>query len=623
MRDDLEFIKKKMKEDKIPTPKCLEEDMIKEKLKGVKPVKQRFVKTKIFKTLAGLAACLVITVTCISIGMPIVTNDKKQVAQQEKTNEILSTFTSYDDIKKTMNQIESNGNAVELYSEKTENTKEARVSTSSYADTYKQVDAVDEADIFKNDGKYFYFVKNGVIRIYSVKNGKTKLVSTIKEYEAKNDENADYSIVDDIFIHENRLIVNVDRYTSKKNRNFTETAIYDIIDRKNPKKIKTFEQSGYYQSSRMIGDKLYLISNDGIEQVLYKDIKEYVPCVSEDAKEETTIAAKDIACVEEPNVANYLVVSVIDTKTSKKAANTKAVLGVGTTIYCNEQHMYVVQEKGNYSNDIYKTTSEIIKIDLAGDEIKFTNTGKVDGRLYGQFAMDEKDGYLRVATTSTSKDGKDINNLYILDSNLKKVGEVTGFAKNESIKAVRYIKDKAYVITYEQTDPLFIIDLSNPKNPKIEGSIKITGFSSLLVPVDDKTLLGIGYNTEKTQLGEALDGIKIAVFDISDSGKPKVLDSKILKGAYSDVQYDHKALVVNSEKEYYAIPYNQDQYNDNKLSQGVLTFKVQNGKIKITNQFKENVNDYNQILRCTYVDDYVYAINENGKITGYKYKELE
>ena len=621
MRDDLEFIKKKMEEDKIPTPEWLEEDMIKEKLKGVKPVKQRFVKTKMFKTLAGLAACFVIAATCISIGMPTVTNDKKQVAQQEKTNEVLSTFTSYDDIKKTMSQIESNENAVELYSGKEETAKEASVSTNSYADTYKQVDAVDEADIFKNDGKYFYFVKNGVVRIYSVNNGKTKLVSTIKDYEDKDDESADYSVINDIFIHENRLIVNVDRYTSKKNRSFTETAIYDISDRKNPKKIKTFEQSGYYQSSRMIGDKLYLISNDGIEQFLYKDIKEYVPCVSEDAKEETTIAAKDIACVAEPNMANYLVVSVIDTKTSKKAANTKAVLGVGTTIYCNEQHMYVVQEKGNYSDDIYKTTSEIIKIDLSGDEIKFTNTGKVDGSLYGQFAMDEKDGYLRVATTSTSKDGKDINNLYVLDSNLKKVGEVTGFAKNESIKAVRYIKDKAYVITYEQTDPLFIIDLSNPKSPKIEGSVKITGFSSLLVPVDDKTLLGIGYNTEETQLGEALDGIKIVVFDISDSGKPKVLDSKVLKGAYSDVQYDHKALVVNSQKGYYAIPYNQDEHNDNKLSQGVLTFKVQNGKIKITNQFKETVNDYNQILRCTYVDDYVYGINENGKITGYKYLE--
>lgn len=619
MRDDFEFIKKKMEKDNIPNPEWLEEDVIKEKLKGVKPMKQKFVKTKMFKTIVGLAACFVVAVACISLTMPTVTSDKRQVVQKETKKEALSTFTSYDEIKKTMSKIESSEENIALYSAKGEMAKEATTDGStggaSYADTYKQVEAVDEADIFKNDGKYFYFVKNGVIRISSVKDGKTKLVSTIKY------DKDDWSYINDIFVQENRLIVNVNRYDEKKNRSFTETAIYDVTDRKAPKKIKTFKQSGDYQSSRMIGDKLYLVSNDGIGQIVYKKTSDYVPCVSEDTKEETTLAANDIACVQKPNSTDYLVVSVIDIKTCKKAANTKAVLGVGTTIYCNEEHMYVVQEKGDYNGDVYKATSEIIKIDLSGDEIHFTDTGKVDGSLYGQFAMDEKDGYLRVATTSTSKDGKDINNLYILDSNLKKVGEVTGFAKNESIRAVRYISDKAYVITYEKTDPLFIIDLSNPKSPKIEGSVKITGFSSLLVPLDEKTLVGIGYSTKETELGEALDGIKLALFDISNSSKPKVLDSKVIEDSFSDVQYDHKALVVNSEKGYYGIPYNKEERGDNKLTQGILTFKVQNNKIKITNKFEEEGEDYTQISRCTYVDDYVYAISEDGKITGYKYLE--
>lgn len=618
MKDDLEFIKKKMDEDKIPNPKWLEEDVIRERLKGIRPMKQKFVKTRMFKTIVGMAACFAVAVTCVSLTMPTVTSDKKQVVQKETKKEALSTFTSYDEIKKTMSEIENSEENIELYSAKGEMAKEVAdgsTEASSYADTYKQVEAVDEADIFKNDGKYFYFVKNGVIQISSVKDGKTKLVSKIKY------DKDDWSYINDIFVHENRLIVNVNRYDEKKNRSFTETAIYDITDRKAPKKIKTFKQSGNYQTSRMIGDKLYLVSNDGIDQILYKETSNYVPCVSEDTKEETTLDAKNIACVKEPSSPNYLVVSVIDTKTCKKAANTKAVLGVGTTIYCNEEHMYVVQEKGDYNGDVYKATSEIIKIDLSGDEIHFTNTGKVDGSLYGQFAMDEKDGYLRVATTSTSKDGKDINNLYILDSNLKKVGEVTGFAKNESIRAVRYISDKAYVITYEKTDPLFIIDLSNPKNPKIEGSVKITGFSSLLVPIDDKTLLGIGYSTKETELGEALDGIKLALFDISNSSKPKVIDSKVIDGSFSDVQYDHKALVVNSEKGYYGIPYNKEERGNNKLTQGILTFKVQNNKIKITNKFEEEGEEYTQISRCTYVDDYVYAIREDGKITGYKYLE--
>jgi uncharacterized secreted protein with C-terminal beta-propeller domain len=292
-------------------------------------------------------------------------------------------------------------------------------------------------------------------------------------------------------------------------------------------------------------------------------------------------------------------------------ADTKAVLGYGGQIYCNENNLYITQQKSD--------KVQIIKVKLGKEEIQFTATGKVSGSVYDQFAMDEKDGYLRIATTSENKKGTDVNNLYVLDENLKVVGKVTGFAKDESIQAVRYIDDKAYVITYEQTDPLFIIDLSNPTAPEITGSVKITGFSSLLVPVDENTLLGIGYSTEETELGEATNGIKFALFDISDSSAPKILDSEVMEQSYSYAQWTHKALVVNQKEGYYAIPYDTYDYNNDEESHGVVTLKVVNNDIVITNTFKsEKLTD---MSRCTYIDDYLYGIDYTGTIVGFKYSE--
>lgn len=669
MKNDFEFIKEKMEKESIPKPEWLDEDVIREKLKDRKQAKKKFIQAKTFKGMIGLAACLIVSVICLNFAIPTYQTEFLTKSQEESSTQsqeelsiqsgeqVVACFTTYDELKQTLQKIDNENEKRNISENKTgflkkdmaiaeavedsaSNTGLSSQTDSSYAQTYKQVETVDEADILKNDGKYIYYVKDNTIKIYSAKDGETKVIATIDDYdiddavddtEWKEDEDYYDIYVQDIFIYENRLIVNVQKnvYNNTTWRNYTETAIYDLSTISKPEKIKTFKQSGAYMSSRMIGEQLYLVSNDGANTTYkktyaaYKEVADYVPCTAEDDGENHTVAAKDIAYLENPSSTNYLVVSSIDTKTCKKTADTKAVLGAADTLYCNENNMYITQEKISYSSNAeeisYSAKTQIVKVKLSKEEITFAATGKVNGYLYGQFAIDEKDGYLRVATTSTNKKGKDVNNLYILDENLNLTGKVTGFAEDESIKAVRYIDDKAYVITYEQTDPLFIIDLSNPKNPEITGSVKITGFSSLLVPVDENTLLGIGYNTEETELGEALDGIKFALFDISDSNNPKVLDSKVMENSDSEAQYDHKALIVNPKQDYYAIPYTEYAYEYDESTQGVVTLKVVNNKIQITNKFEsKNAND---IYRCTYIDNYIYAIDYQGNIISFKYLE--
>jgi uncharacterized secreted protein with C-terminal beta-propeller domain len=199
------------------------------------------------------------------------------------------------------------------------------------------------------------------------------------------------------------------------------------------------------------------------------------------------------------------------------------------------------------------------------------------------------------------------------------------------------------VITYEQTDPLFVLDLSDPRHPKIDGSVKISGFSTLLVPVNDKTLLGIGYCTETTELGEALDGTKLVLFDISDPSRPKVIDSKEFPGMNSPAQYEHKALLVGPEANWYAIPYDiwneaevedaassDDEARDDAASDaaaeeepyyneyhegGVLTFSAGN---KLTD-VESHALSQEGMQRVIYINGYIYALDDADHITGMRF----
>ena len=216
--------------------------------------------------------------------------------------------------------------------------------------------------------------------------------------------------------------------------------------------------------------------------------------------------------------------------------------------------------------------------------------------------------------------------MYVLDSNLGELGTVESFAKGESIRAVNYVNDYAYVITYRETDPLFVMDLSNPQKPKIMGSVKIDGFSSMLVPIDDNTLLGIGYHTNINEdVGEFTDGTKLVLFDVSDKTKPKVLDTKVFKNSSSAVQSNPRALVVNKQRGNYTIPityekeykyYDKDYkewFEDWKCSGGQVTFSIKNNKLVVENRYKTEKFEYAEY--CLFVDDNVYIIgDEPGQI---------
>lgn len=645
-KNDFDFIKNEFEKENITAPYALNENLVINRIADVKQKKIRFYQKKSFKAVVSAAACIAVVVTALTAAKPYLIDDKAAIDVAPSAQEqLLNTFTSVEDIKSTVKKIENDKAA---YAEKfgingggfintdgavlnAETTVDITSATEggradSYADTYRQVDAVDEGDIIKNDGEYIYYVSSyhNCIKIYETASGEGKLVSQIDDFRISDyGDNSEDEYIQDIYIYNDTLVVNTYKFEYSEDYSRAEELalvhLYDVSDVSEPKQINTLSQSGTYVSSRLIGNQLYFVSNDYIYSYDCESDDDYIPYICNgNSEEKQTIPFNDIAYGNNPDTASYLIVSAINIETGERSTNTKAIFGAGTDIYCNEDNMYITMGQWRWNRDIalldsvqaIESKTQIVKVSLSENGIQFTATCEVAGDVSNQFSLDEKDGKLRVATTSYNENDERTNNLFVLDESLNKIGEIAGFADNESIQAVRFVGDTAYVITYEQVDPLFIIDLSDPANPQIKGEVEITGFSSLLVPVDENTLLGIGYSTYQGEYGEATDGLKLALFDISDHENPAVLDSYVLDDAYSEAQHNHHALVVNHDKGYYAIPYEIFNQEIFESTNGALTFEINDGKINVTNQFV--IDGEETAMRCTYAEDNLYVFNYSG-----------
>ncbi|MCH5298866.1 MAG: beta-propeller domain-containing protein [Ruminococcus sp.] len=649
---DFEFIKNKFDESGVNAPDSLGEQFVLDstsetKVPEPKPKKKKYVK---YSALAASVALIALAAFSINIFRPAapVYEVKKAEAKGGSALAEVRSFNSYAELKDTLDKIDER-NKTFYYAEDAgisygsmDDSAAAAApgstskSASSHSETYKQVDGVDEADTVKTDGRYIYCVDyvNEAVRIFSAKGKKSERVTSVYPRdaesatpdEAKKKAYDDEIDVCDIFINDNRLIVISNYYDTDSEKTDTRALVYDVTDVENIRLLDEFTQSGDYCSSRMIGDTLYLVSNYEVGK------KSKLPKCGRGSSPKK-LALDYCYTVEKPTSKNFLVVSSLNTADSTHETQSKAILGSADTVYCNENNMYVTAEQ--WDEETYKkaamdalmgyvynpvnVNTQIVKINLT-DGIKIIASAKVKGTIDSQYSLDEYDDNLRVATTSQNKKGKDENNLFILSSKLRPLSSVQGFARDEHIEAVRYVGSTAYVITYEETDPLFIIDLSNVKKPEILGEAKITGFSTMLVPIDDNTILGLGYHTEEEDWAdlEVKEGFKLALFDVSDKKNPKVLDSKIYANYYSEVQYNPKALVYNADRNDFVIPYDYSGDYDEDYC-GMINFKVENGKIKEIDQRKA---DLDSVDRCLYVEDTVYMIGRFGMptIDSVKYK---
>lgn len=323
-----------------------------------------------------------------------------------------------------------------------------------------------------------------------------------------------------------------------------------------------------------------------------------------------------------------------------------------------ETFMKQMQEKVeeisiDFAREMEKTV--IQKIFINNGEIDYVTEGSVPGTLLNQFSMDQKGDYFRVATTSRAtgfgfRQVQTSNNVYVLDSSLNIVGELEDLAPGESIFSVRFIGDKAYLVTFKKIDPLFVIDLSQPSNPKVLGKLKIPGFSDYMHPFDENHIIGIGKEAipDDNRDFAWYQGLKIALFDVSDVENPKQLYSEVIgdRGTDSYALRDHKAFLFSKERNLLVIPVLLAELKGDvnelpKWSYGEYTYQgayvyeltAENGfdlQGRITH-FDSNEDflksgyyfgsDFS-IQRSLYIDDILYTIS-NEKIKANKLSDME
>ena len=420
-------------------------------------------------------------------------------------------------------------------------------------------------------------------------------------------------------------------------KSVTMAVCFDISDRANAKEMWRVYQDGSYISSRLVDNQLVFLSNYYVD--LHDDketvINNCVPRYSSGNAAMERIPCDCIVIGENINDTSYLVASNVNIE-DEATLKTQSTLGAGSNVYCTTETLYAtstVYKDTKAAAEIFgvtEATTSIYKFDIRNGNINYVGCGSVKGHTLNQFSIDEYNGYLRIATTTGSWGASLSNQLYVLDDSLKVVGEITGIAKGETIKSVRFTGDTGYVVTFEQTDPLFVIDLSNPEKPEIKGELKIPGFSTYLHPVGDNLLLGVG--VDGTNDGQG-NGMKVSLFDVSDPENPVEADKIEYSGInaqnrwtyiYSEAFYSHKALCWNENEKVMYIPYSkQDRIwastNGEALSKtntaGILAVKVdtQNKKLLSDGNYmctSTDIESSPEFSRVTYTGNVIMGFNQ-------------
>lgn len=658
---------KKMFGEEHELPESLSKESITEKImqKNIKPKRNLKVLPKIAACAAALA---VVCAGAFAIGnIPYDVNFKSAEkvseaaqTQQESTKvydkievgveaKALSKFSSNEDLKNYFLNIakENSSQKVQnyfsdsfLYGAKADDEAMDMFSSntsasfdSSYSKTNTQVEGIDEADIVKNDGRYLYIASS--LNKLTVFDTESMQAVFSKELEAQEDSKT--FEISQMYLNEDRLVVLGCEYEEQENENSelydtiyssysccslvrrnnikSVCVIYDVSDKANPKRLRYVTQDGDMASSRMIGSVIYLVTEYWVDTTdKSKTENSYAPEINGEKLNCEDIYVTDKAS----KYTGYVVVCAFDTADADSEISKSSLLGSYDEIYCSQNTLYVTSQQWQESTEADAEgmdTTNIYAFSLDGATVSYKGTGAVPGYIDSQYSLDENGGFLRIATTDYNYDtDTDISSIYVFDSSLNVVGKLVDIAKDEQIKSVRYMGQYAYVVTFRNTDPLFVIDLSDPSKPQIKGEVKLPGFSEYLHVVGDGLLLGIGYDGDEEN--ENFNNVKISLFDVSDPTVPKEIDSHTIKNASTEVNNDPKAFLYYEEENIIGIPLQYDvtdsEGNVHGVSYQYKLMSIENGKFSEKKNFvhPSDESGWYSYLRGAYIGSTLYTVTD-------------
>jgi uncharacterized secreted protein with C-terminal beta-propeller domain len=322
------------------------------------------------------------------------------------------------------------------------------------------------------------------------------------------------------------------------------------------------------------------------------------------------------------DISSFINMMAVDVE-AMASNHTSVLAGYASTVYMSQSALFLTFQKMAYDGPVFmgggvvssassesQYTTSIYRIDINGLSMVPAARGDVPGWLLNQFCMDERGGYLRVATTSGWSDSH--NDVYVLDSNLNITGSLEGLALNERIFASRFIGDMLYLVTFRQVDPLFVINLTDPANPRLVGALKVPGFSAYLHPVDENHLIGVGM----------LDGsVKVSLFDISDPEHPMEASNVTVPGwSYSQALYDYKAVLYDPVQRLLVLPIISYDNQTWTVASAAYLFRVNGTQMETAGVLSVPQNEY--LMRALYIGEFLYTITET-TIRAYQASNME
>ena len=490
---------------------------------------------------------------------------------------------AFNDVQQEMSSEATDG--IYINSE-SQSMKQETSSKIPHSTTNLQTQGVDESDIIKTDGSFIYTVAGNHVVITDIRNGKLDIIETI-ELPA---EGALEEIVE-MYVDGGRLILITEgqktdmgqhsedeeepdgdgaqdmsrNYYVINSQNITSVYTYDITGPGESRLLGKGTQEGSYNTSRKIGDMIYLFTHEipeiaDITSSSEEDDWKWIPLVNE-----KRIASDCIYIPKQGSTA--LIVSSLYVDRPGEQADNIMIVNDSSNVYVGQNAIYL------YEADYGSDTTKIAKFSL---EKKLNAVGAVSvkGKVTDTFAVNDYQGSLRILTTCTDS-GRTSGSLYLMDQELTVTGRLEGIAPGETIYAARYLGNTAYFVTYRNMDPLFAVDLSDVHNPKILGELKITGYSDYLHFWDKNKLLGIGYETDSDT--GAIKGVKMAMFDISDPADMKVLDTCIIENtSYTPAVSQYKAALVDTREN--LIGYAVSGYEKGTRKDNYVLFEWKDGR---------------------------------------------
>ena len=531
-------------------------------------------------------------------------------------------------------------------------TPESASTPQDYSTTNVQEAGVDEPDIVKTDGKRIVAVAQARVHLVGLDGGKMTLRKTLPDTMVRN-----------VFLSGDRVLV-FSGQTAQSSEPGLRWAgqravltMYDISDLSDPQLIAKLTIDGNVLDARLVGTQVRVVT------ISSPDVNAPAPVyapdggITEKSKEELraavasthvddwipTYALQDGAggevskgrLVECANLAHpetfsgldTVAVSAFDMGSALQSRQTVGLIAGGQQIYATDTSTYVSTTDWTRDGSAAKTSLHKFVTASSGAST-YQGSGEVPGTLLNQYAMSEYDGVLRVASTVSERRGWTnprqltqgvVTTLQEQDGALRQLGQVGGLGQqdNESIKAVRFIEDRGYVVTFRSTDPLYVLDLRNAAAPKVVGELKIPGYSGYLHPIGENLLLGVGQSgldsgiapsptTRRSQVG-----VQFSLFDISDPAAPRRIDTQTYGGGAAAAEFDPKAFLYWEPRNLIIAPTNlHGDYRGKGAFSGLVLLRADADGLKELGRLATS-KAYGTVNRSLVVGDTVYMLTDH------------